>query len=945
MYDSDNPSISSSIKRYIHGYILFSRAGVELTISMDTHDSPLVLTKIHLPAFRQRIIPRQRLLDRIESERDKSLILVSAPAGYGKTTILMDWAESLRKDGVSTAWYALDPGDDDPFTFASYLVASISQAIEPATDLVHLAQLLRRSSSVDLQKSIPSIINAVALSERNCLLILDDYHLIGNPSIHSAVSSMIEHLPANLRVAIGSRSDPPLSLARLRARRQLFEVRASDLKFTNNETELFLNQIMQVGLSPEEISALESRTEGWVAGLQLAALSLAGRSDKAGYISSFTGDNRYLVEYLLEEVIDRQPEQIRAFLMDTSILERMCPPLCDAILPRNLQSETILASLFQSNLFLIPLDDHSVWYRYHHLFRDFLQSRLLKTQPQRASTLHQLASEWFAEHKYYREAASHAFQTGDWEYAATFVEQHGFTMIIHSEMALLHEWCSSFPEEVMITHPLLCINQCWGLVFSLQHKNRTKIEQRLQTVEQAVSRMSDQQSAAGLTDFIDVIRSWLSMAPDPNSDPHNHLALSDQMLSTHQAEDAGQFSAILSSSYAHMALHDLQSAITTLEKARQIALSAGLMFGVVESTFHLARLAFYQGKLDHARDLCVQGQQDLASMTGQEIPALGSLDIALGCILFELDQLLDAENHLIRGLERIGIGMNPYYLLAGYLALARLYEVQGRSEKSRECLVNIEENWPDMEFLTTGMQIRLGMLSGQTAQSDLNLADEWCRDHADLFSTDKFLPGVGPFGAAEAYYHARLVWIWLKAHLGDFSSAHDSLSPLLAVSQNHGLVSREIELTLLEAQLAHQENDLSHVLSLLEQALRLGQPCGFIRIYHQSSVLTSLLKMLEVSTVDRSYLHRVLFAIQSTALPDDTARQSPSPALDLVEQLSERELEILRLMSVGATNQAISNQLFITVGTVKSHINHILGKLSSHNRTEAVARARHLHLL
>ena len=919
-------------------------------MSMENQDSPLVLTKIHLPAFRQRIIPRPRLLDRMESGSDKSLILVSAPAGYGKTTILMDWAESLQEDGVSIAWYALDPGDDDPFTFASYLVASISQAIEPGADLVHLAQLLRRSSTVDLLKSIPSIINAVALSDRNCLLIMDDYHLIGNPSIHSAVSYLIEHLPANLRIAIGSRSDPPLPLARLRARRLLFEVRSSDLRFTISEAELFLNQIMQVRLSPQEISSLESRTEGWVAGLQLAALSLAGRSDIAGYISSFTGDNRYLVEYLLEEVIDRQPEQIRSFLMDTSILERMCPSLCDAILSLKSKSDTILASLFQSNLFLIPLDDQSVWYRYHHLFRDFLQSRLIKNHPDRASTLHRLASEWFAEHKYYREAASHAFQTGDWEYAATFVEQHSFALIIHSELAMLHEWCSLFPEEIMNNHPLLCIHQCWGLVFSFQRQNRRKIEYRLHTVEQAIALMPDRKAAIELSEYMNVIKSWISMAPDLEADPLDLLSLTSEMLKAYQDNDPGQFSAILSSGYAYLALNDVQKAFAVLEKARQIALSAGLLFGVIESTFHLSRLAYYRAKLDVAADLCRQAQMDVAAMlahSDQNIPALGSLDIALGCVLLELDQLDEAENHLLNGLDQIGMGMNPYYLLTGYLSLSRLYEIQNRLAEAVSCLSRLEENWPDIAFLSTGLKIKLALCdAGQPDQTVLHQAVSWSDDLATLFNVEIRSPGLGPFGAAEAYYQARLVWIWIKIYLGHLVSARSALSQLLEISKKNGLISRVIELGLLEVQIAQKEGDYTHAVGLLEHTLHLGKPGGFVHIYNQTPELTNLLSKLADTVNDRLYIQHILSAIRSASSKSVSPSQtSPHPDDGLVEQLSERELEILRLISTGATNQAISDQLFITVGTVKSHINHILGKLSSHNRTEAVARARQLHVL
>jgi len=517
-------------------------------------DSPLVLTKLHVPTVRPRLIPRTRLVERLSLDTGASLTLVVAPAGYGKSTLLAEWAQSLLQNGTAVAWYALDAGDDDALPFGAYLLASLAQALGPVAGLADLAQRLRATPEMDLQRLLPPLINAVVACERDCVLILDDYHLISAAAIHSALVFLLERLPENMHLVIGSRSAPPLPLARLRARGQLLELRTADMRFTESETERFLNAVMRLDLPAEAVSLLESRTEGWIAGLQLAALSLTGREDKTRLIASFTGSHRYLVEYLLEEVFSRQSAEVQSFLLATSLLERMCAPLCDAMLGGVAGSQAILAHLEQANLFVVPLDDQGYWFRYHHLFGDFLHNRLRKLQPESIPALHRAASEWLAANQFLREAARHAFQTHDWEYAAAFVEQHSFTMIIHSEISTIYEWCSAFPEEVILKHPLLCIHQCWGWVFSFRRQNRDKVEKRLQQAEQAMAAMPDRQLAQQLAENAVVVRSFLAMAPDPTADPRLQLALAQAMLGNYPEEDAGQFSTLLTIGYTQLAL-------------------------------------------------------------------------------------------------------------------------------------------------------------------------------------------------------------------------------------------------------------------------------------------------------------------------------------------------------------------------------------------------------
>jgi LuxR family maltose regulon positive regulatory protein len=925
---------------------------------MEALTSPLVLTKLHVPTARPRNIPRARLVERLATETGAGLILICAPAGYGKTTLLVEWAQSLLKNGAAVAWYALDPGDDDPIPFGSYLIASFMQALGPVAELAHIAQLLRTSPEIDLPRILPTLINAVIASDRECLLVLDDYHLIGVPAIHSALAYLLEHLPQNLRVVIGSRSDPPLPLARLRARGQLLEIRAASLRFTTGEATQFLNEVMQLELSPEAVAVLEERTEGWVAGLQLAALSLAGRADKERLIPTFAGSHRYLVEYLMEEVVNRQPGEVRSFLLSTSILERLCASLCDAVLGDGTPngpspSQAILQQLEQTNLFVVALDDQGDWYRYHHLFRDFLQTRLNKTQPERINMLHRAACEWLADHDFLREAARHAFQTQDWEYAAAFVEQHSFTMIIHSETSTIYEWCSAFPEEVMQRHPLLCIHQCWALVLSYRRQNQDRVEGRLQQVERAIASFADTPQAGELNEMVAVVRTLLAMAPDPAADPRAQLAHAQRMLGYYPEGEPGQFSARLMTGYAYLALHDAQAAGLAFETARQLALLGHLYFGVVESTFNLARLAQSQGQLRRSAEISRQGQAEIAAMLAhpeQELPALGCLDIALGCVLLEQDQLDQAEEHLRHGLDLIGWGVNPHYLLAAYTALFRLAEIQDRPAEAVKHLDQLEAAWPDITFYTRGLRVLHALRVAPGDPLALAEAANWSQGFSSALGEDVSPPGMGPFGAAEVYYLAYLAWAAAQIATGNLQAARPYINRQLDLAAAHGLQGRVIELSLLLAQASQAEGDPDQACISLERALTLALPEGYLRLFDQGPALTRLLVEAAERGIYPAEIEHILTAISrgqagEASLPHLAARSSQVPEVRFTEALSERELEVLRLVAGGASNQEIAEQLVITVGTVKSHINHILGKLDAHNRTEAVARARSLGLL
>ncbi len=906
--------------------------------------SPLVLTKLRVPAPRGRLISRPRLIDSINAQKDASLVLVCAPAGYGKSVLLTELAQRLKRDGIAVAWYALDVGDDSPIPFRAYLVASLTQALEPIPELTQLAQLMTASPEMDMHYVLTTIINAISSSERECVLILDDYHLISEPAIHHALAYLLEHLPENLRVVLGSRADPALPLARLRARGQLLEIRTSGLRFRLDETTRFLNELMQLELSQDSVYALEESTEGWITGLQLAAITLSGRADKEQEMTAFSGSHRYLVEYLMDEVVHRQTEEVQAFLLSTSILERLCAPLCDSILSKPSSSDAILNHLEQSNLFIVALDDEGYWYRYHHLFRNFLLSRLTKFQLARIATLHKAACKWLAEHDFLREAAKYAFLSGDSEYAAAFVEHYSFSLIVHSEISTIYEWCSAFPEEVMQKHHMLCLLEALALAYNFKRQNREKAEARLAQVAPSIARQADSQFAQTLSDLTGVVRTFLDFAPDPKADPRQQLDLAQKMLDVYPEGDPAQFSGLLFAGYAYMALQDVQSAIQALEKGRQIALRQQLFFGVVETTFNLARLAQNQGRLQQAIDICRQGRTDIAAVLSdpeKELPAIGGLEVVLGCIFLEQDRMEEAERCLQHGLGLMGAGMHPYYLRTAYIAMFRLYECQGRLAEAYKYLDRLDATQPDLSFCTDGMRVMHLLRIAPDEPATREKAQIWSDYLSDIFNDETHLPGIGPYAAADAYYHARLAWVRVQIVTGRAASTRHYLEQQLNVANGQGLAQRMIELSLLHALVSKEAGDHDRAIAELKQALKLAQPEGYIRIFDQGPAVTKLLAEAAQRGIFREYIQMILAAISTP----ESYPLGPSAQTQYGERLSGRELEVLRLIAQGATNQQVAEQLVVSVGTVKSHINHILGKLDAHNRTEAVARARGLGLI
>ena len=915
--------------------------GLSESVDRPASYSPLVLTKIRIPKLPSRIVERARLLASLD-DADAALVFVSAPAGYGKTTLLATWAQTRAQAGTGVAWYSLDASDNHPMPFGAYLVASLSRAIGDSDGLTDIAQVLRSSPEVDLQKVMSNIINAVAASERECVLTFDDYHLITAPGIHQAVTFLLERRPDNLRIAIGTRSDPPLPIAKLRAQRKVAELRAANLRFTRDEAGDFLRNVMELAVEPDLVAALEARTEGWIVGLQLAALSLAGQPIDANSISAYQGNSRFLIQYLLEEVVSRQPEVVQDFLLATAILERGCAPLCDALLEHAV-SARILDQLERANLFVVALDDHAIWYRYHHLFREFLRARLEKTQPERVTLLHRRAAEWHESQGNLREAIRHAIETRDWEYAAELVERHGMATLMHSEYATVYEWCKAFPEAVLRSHPFLCVLEAWTLVLAYRRDYRARVEQILQMAEQAAAALQDRERGRWLAGQAAVVRTFLGNVPDPHVDARAELVVAQRALDLLDPGEPLRSTTMLRVSYSYLALQELEQAYAALEETRTLALAGQNYYGATDTHFQQARLAQQQGQLRRAADICIEGRADIASVVGnpeQELPAIGSLDIALGCIRLEQDRLAEAEQLLLHGLDVVGFHTGiPYYRFVACVALARLREIQGRNAESIEFLAPLQDLWPDITFCVQAVQMMQTLRSNRHDPAALASADAWSHRFSQSLGDELPLPGLGPLGASEPYYMALLAWARARIATGAPGEALAYLDRQLERAEAHDLETRIIELSLAQA-LAHAAlGDRGRAIDSVARALAIAEPERFVRIFDEGPALMDLLVDAAHRGITRDYVEQILRAVGPLREIDSRGGDG------LVEALTEREIEVLGLLDAGFPNRQIADELVISVGTVKRHTANIYGKLGVESRTQAIVRARRLGLL
>ena len=907
-------------------------------------------TKLYSPSPPGQSIPRAELLERLEQGvvAGRALTLISAPAGYGKTTVVAMWLQQSKR---FAAWVSLDQGDNDPNRFFSYLLISLQRACEEL-DTSPLASL-QSSGGLDHEAILGSVINDLSEARQSIVLVLDDYHVIKHPDIQLGVAYLLEHRPPPLHLVITTREDPALPLARLRARGQMTELRAHDLRLSAPEAESFMHQVMGLQIPAQDVRALESRTEGWVAGLQLAALSMRESPDPAAFIQAFSGTHRHILDYLTEEVLRNQPEEVQHFLQATSILERITGPLADALTGRD-DGTAMLQRLEKENLFLIPLDHERRWYRYHQLFRGLLHNRLLQTQAGLVPGLHRRAAEWHAANGSIQTAVEHALLDTDLTYAASLIEQQALPLLYRGEVRTVLGWFDALPQELMLQHPMMWISKAWALALMRRGAQREVVEAALQNAERCLVEIQADRGLRALVEghAASIRASLFHSRADPEYDPRRLIALAQEAEALLPERDYGIRSVnALNMGSGYLELGDTSAADPAFQQAYRLGLEGGNFYAAVYGPINRAWVAFHLGQLARSIEICQGSLQEINQLlpdADQQLPPLGGLHILLGAIALEQNRLEAADNALTHGLGPIQWTGEYQMHMTGYTALAWLHHSRGEIASAEGAVKALESSWPEGSLYCSSLRMRLRLSRGLDGPDAVKLAEAWLENAGVDLEAVELNDSLAPWSVA--VFHQVLTAVRVAIALArlqrDPARLRASLTRLRdwrGRAQRNGALKFVIELALIETVALDALGQRERALSTLRGALEAASQSGFLRIFlDEGASLQRLLRAAAEGPNAPEYARVVLGASkEAERLLNMPAHQHP----DLVEPLSTRELEILRLMTQGLTYGDLADRLIISVNTVRYHVKGLYGKLSVSSRAQAIARARTLKLI
>ena len=864
---------------------------------------PLLQTKLARPVPRASLVSRQRLDALLHAGMARRLILIAAPAGSGKTTLLSDW---FHRHAGAVAWVSLDAADNDPTRFWSYILTAL-EGVYPGVGATSLP-LLQTPELPPIETILTIALNELASRSREAhgVLVLDDYHVITAPPIHRAIAFLLEHLPPRFHLVIATRADPPLPVARWRVRDDVTEIRAADLRFTTDEATGFLTEMIGAPLATDEVAALEMRTEGWIAGLQLAALSLRGRPDGRAFIAAFSGSQRFIADYLIEEVLERQPADVRTFLLETAILDRLCGPLCDAVTggrgdeSNRVFGQGMLERIEAANLFVVPLDDARGWYRYHHLFADVLHNRLRHLYPDRVPDLYRRASDWCAGQGLTSEAIEYAFAGRDWSHAAMLLDVAYRPLINRGQQVTLQRWFEMLPEAVRDAHPWLTVNYAWLLLFN----GETDAYARPLARAEAAWRARGDEYGLG-----EVYRARAHVAR-LREDATGAIANGRNALALLAADDLplrGSAAAALGKGLVLSGALD-EAAVALAEARGMIGVGDSSITGLlIDDLF--GDIAALRGDLHGAATI----YRDVLARAGDR-PLWQVVDarIGLGDLYREWNDLGAAEEWVGEGIALARQTKREIYAVRGYLTLARIQYTQGRWAEAAETLARAGGIARKLGNTRAVAEAEAWQALLSLASGDRDAVDRWMVAQPE---TD-MAHGAPQTVAGE---RERLIFARILLARGDAAAAHARLQHLLPVAERQGRTGSVIEILVRTALCHAARHERDDATRTLEQARRLAEPGGYCRVFLDEGPSLAALRSFAPATV---------------------ATTGP-----LIEPLSERERDVLQLLAAGLSNGAIAERLFITVGTVKTHVKSLYSKFDVHSRTQAVARARELGLL
>ncbi len=915
--------------------------------------SPLLETKLFIPRLRRSLVARPRLSERLRHGSQSRLTLISAPAGFGKTTLLAEWLATAAADERSVAWLSLEESDSRPAVFWTYVTTAL-QTVLP--DVGAGALPLLQSPQPNVETILATILNELSAVPEDVDLVLDDYHLVDGPEVATGMAYLLEHLPPRVHLVISTRADPALPLARLRARGELVEIRAADLRFTPDEVADYLNDVAGLKLAAHDIATLEGRTEGWIAALQLAALSMQGRDDVSGFIAGFAGDDRYIVDYLVEEVLRRQPDHVRRFLISTCILDRLSGPLCDAVTGEH-GGKAMLESLDRANLFVVPLDNSRRWYRYHHLFADVLHTHLMDERPDDVPGLHRRAGRWYEEHGETSPAVGHAIAAGDVERAAGLIELAIPGLRRTRQDATIRGWVDVIPDEVVRVRPVLGVAFAGALMSAGESED---VERRLRDAERwldtpvgadhtgsppSSARMVvvNQEELHRLPGALQMYRAALALTRGdvPATVEHARLAMDLAAEGDHLVR-AG---ASALSGLASWNTGDLDAAHRAYSAAVEGMHRAGHIADILGCSIALADIQITQGHLGKAQATYEQALRLAAPETGTVLPGTADMYVGLSQIACERNDLSTASAHLQHSQElgeHTGLPQNPY---RRRVAMARIREAQGDLGGALDLLDEAQRVYTG-DFSPNVRPIPALRARILAAQGRVDQALAWARDHG--LSVDDDLSYLHEF---EHITLAKVLLAQYRAERldGRVDEAEHLLQRLLAAAQAGGRTGNVIEILALGAAARHAMGDTAGAVSALERALTLAEPEGYVRVFvGEGPSMGGLLAAVARQHARWGYVHRLVDAYSGTGAPtpaSPSVEQAGRSAQRLVEPLSDRELEVLRLLRSDLDGPAIARELIVSLNTLRTHTKNIYAKLGVNSRRAAVRQAEELGLL